>query len=469
MPLRPDTDTLTRRRGRRRRGILVLFLLAALAVVAMGAFRTGPAPSIAIDPSVRAIGRTTAIGVTVREPSRGIAGVHVEIVQGAATFQLADEKLTTPAPWNPLARGTVERTLRLEIGKNALPGLAEGEAKLRVVARPSPAWLRAGKAAEAEVSLPVRLVPPALSLLSTQHYVTQGGAEAVVYRVGATSVRDGIEVGDWFFPGYPLPGGAGDERFALFAAPYDLADGNAIRLLAADEVGNEARLPFVDRYSPLAPHEDEIRLEDAFLARVVPEIFAQTPSLVDRGSLLENYLEINRDLRRANAAELRQLATRTRPQFLWKAAFLALPGGQVMSSFADRRTYFYGGREVDRQDHLGFDLASVARADVPAANSGIVVLARYFGIYGNTVVIDHGYGLMSLYAHLSSIAVTEGAEVKRGQVLGKSGATGLAGGDHLHFTFLLQGLPVRPVEWWDAHWIRDRIGRKLGDALPFGG
>lgn len=469
MPLRPDTDTLTRRRGRRRRGVLVLLLLAALAVVAVGAFRTGPAPSISIEPSARAIGRATTIGVTVREPSRGIAGVRIELVQGAATFQLTDESLATPAPWNPLARGTVERVYHPEIGKNALPGLAQGEATLRVVARPSPAWLRSGQPAAAELTLPVRLVPPTLSLISTQHYVTQGGAEAVVYRVGPTAVRDGVEAGDWFFPGYPLPGGAEGDHFALFGAPYDLADGGAIRLLVADDVGNEARLAFVDRFSPLAPREDDIRLEDDFLARVVPEIFAQTPSLQDRGSLLENYLEVNRDLRRANAAELRQVATRTRPQFLWRAAFLALPGGQVMSSFADRRTYFYGGREVDRQDHLGFDLASVARADVPAANSGVVVLARYFGIYGNTVVVDHGYGLMSLYAHLSSIAVAEGAEVKRGQVLGKSGATGLAGGDHLHFTFLLNGLPVRPIEWWDAHWIRDRIVRKLGDALPFGG
>ena len=200
---------------------------------------------------------------------------------------------------------------------------------------------------------------------------------------------------------------------------------------------------------------------------MVGEIRAETPDLADAGGLLENYLAINRDLRAANARELDGLAATTAPSFLWNAPFLALPGGQVMSSFADRRTYFYGGREVDRQDHLGFDLASVARADVPAANAGVVVLARFFGIYGNTVVVDHGYGLMSLYAHLSSIAVAPGDRVQRGAVLGRSGATGLAAGDHLHFSFLLQGLPVRPAEWWDPHWIEDRLKRKLGAALPF--
>jgi murein DD-endopeptidase MepM/ murein hydrolase activator NlpD len=103
----------------------------------------------------------------------------------------------------------------------------------------------------------------------------------------------------------------------------------------------------------------------------------------------------------------------------------------------------------------------VARTPVPAANRGVVRLARYFGIYGNTVVIDHGLGLMSLSAHLSSIEVTEGQSVERGERIGRTGATGLAGGDHLHFTALVHGMPVNPIEWWDPKWIRDRITSKL--------
>ena len=96
-----------------------------------------------------------------------------------------------------------------------------------------------------------------------------------------------------------------------------------------------------------------------------------------------------------------------------------------------------------------------------------MVQARYFGIYGNCVVIDHGYGLLSLYGHLSSISVEEGQAVERYETIGRSGETGLAGGDHLHFTILLHGLPVNPQEWWDAHWIHDRLKLKLGAALPF--
>jgi murein DD-endopeptidase MepM/ murein hydrolase activator NlpD len=139
----------------------------------------------------------------------------------------------------------------------------------------------------------------------------------------------------------------------------------------------------------------------------------------------------------------------------------------VTSAFADRRSYTYGGQQVDQQTHLGFDLAVTRNTPVPAANDGVVVLARYFGIYGNAVVLDHGYGIMSLYAHLATTAVARGQSVARGDILGRTGATGLAGGDHLHFTILVQGLPVNPTEWWDARWIRDHLVRPLGPAFPF--
>ena len=237
--------------------------------------------------------------------------------------------------------------------------------------------------------------------------------------------------------------------------------------MARDDVGNESTASFVDSFQAKAVKTDTIRLSDAFMAKVVPAILAQTPSLTDQGDLLSNYLMINGDLRKRNGEKLIELAGDSVPQFLWSRRFMQMRNAQVRSSFADRRTYVYEGSAVDEQDHLGFDLASTRMADLQSANDGIVVLARYFGIYGNAVIIDHGYGLMSLYGHLSSIEVEAGQAVERGQVIGRTGETGLAGGDHLHFTMLLQGLPVNPREWWDGHWIHDRIGLKLGPAFEF--
>ncbi len=468
-PIAPDTDSLrSRTRRARARLLLTLTFLVVATVVLLGGLRRGPDPKISVRPERTAIGRQAPVEIEVTEPSRGFARVEAELVQGANRIALLSESFPTPPGWKLWSRGLAAKVWKLDIGKNTQPSLVEGPATLRVTATPAPAWFRAGEAAIVEVDLPVRLTPPALGLLSMQHYVAQGGSEAVVYQVGASSVRDGVEVGERFFPGFRLPGAPDGQRFALFAIPWDMGDTSKVRLVAADEVDNRSTLPFVDQFFPHPLQTDDIQLDDKFLGKVVPEILAQTPDAPDAGSLLQNYLWINRELRQKNAAELATLAAASPQSFLWRAPFLALPGGQVMSSFADRRSYVYGGREVDTQTHLGFDLASVARADVPAANDGVVVLAKYLGIYGNTVVVDHGYGLMSLYAHLSSISTSVGASVRRGQPLGQSGATGLAGGDHLHFSFLLQGLPVRPAEWWDAHWIEDRLKRKLGAALPYG-
>jgi murein DD-endopeptidase MepM/ murein hydrolase activator NlpD len=313
----------------------------------------------------------------------------------------------------------------------------------------------------------VRLSPPELSVLSTHNYVTQGGAAVVVYRAGESSVDDGVQAGEWFFPGHPLPGGGPADRFCLFGVPWGLDDPALIRLAATDDVLNRAELGFVDRFFPKPPARDSIRLSESFMARVVPEILRRTPELADQGDLLENYLQVNRELRRTNAAALVDLAASSAPDFLWNQPFLPFPNAKVMSAFADQRTYLFEGREVDQQTHLGYDLASIAQSPVPAANRGIVLLARYFGIYGNTVVLDHGYGLMSLYSHMSTIDVEEGQTVERGAALGRTGATGLAGGDHLHFTTMVMGMPVNPTQWWDPGWIRDRVARKLGQALPF--
>jgi murein DD-endopeptidase MepM/ murein hydrolase activator NlpD len=362
----------------------------------------------------------------------------------------------------PGARTQADR-LRVDVGRDAVPGLVEGDALVRVVAERAGTWLRHPGPAVKEIRLPVRLTSPALALLSSQHYVAQGGSGVVVYRAGATAVRHGVRAGSSFFPGAPLPGGGKEDRLALFGVPWDLEDPSGLRLVAEDDAGNAAELAFVDRFFPKPPARDTIALDDAFLGKVVPEIRAQTPRLEDRGSLLDDYLQINRDLRKRNAEELLALGPRSAGAFLWTEPFLPLRNAKVMSAFADQRTYLYGGR-VDAQTHLGFDLAVVAHTPVPAANRGVVLIARYFGIYGNSVVVDHGLGLGTLYAHLSSIEVKEGQTVERGTVLGRTGATGLAGGDHLHFTTLVRGMPVNPVEWWDGAWIRDRVAAKIGPA-----
>ncbi len=445
------------------RTVLVIALVV-VAVVALASLRVGDTPRIRIEPAQKGIGARTPVDVHVAAAGRGLAGVRVELVQGDRR-QVVAEKDYTPRPawafWGPR---TEEDTLHVEVGRDTVEHLESGDATVRVVAERAGTWVRHPAPAVEEVTLPVRLTPPSLQVISNQHYVTQGGSEVVVFRVGETAVKSGVQAGDWWFPGFPLPGGGAAERFALFAVPYDVDDLAKVRLVAVDDVGNRAETGFIDRFTRKPPSEGEIQLTDGFMNRVVPEIVSNTPGFPDQGGVLENYVYINRELRKKNRAELKRLAGASVHEFLWHQPFLPMPNGKVMSPFATHRTYVYQDRKVDEEYHLGYDLASVQQAAVPAANRGKVVHAGFLGIYGNAVILDHGYGLLSLYGHLSSIDVQEGQMVERGQQIGHTGSTGLAGGDHLHFGIVLDGLPVNPVEYWDRHWLTDRLSRKLGDA-----
>jgi murein DD-endopeptidase MepM/ murein hydrolase activator NlpD len=444
----------------------LLIALAALGFLALAAFRAGGAPEVSVESDRPAIGRRTRVTVKAAEPGRGLASLEVELVQGTRRETLAERHYAPRSPWAFWGPRTTRDELAVEVGRDVQPALAAGEATIHVTAGRARSWLRTPEPVVRELTLPVRLTPPALSVLSIQNYAAQGGSGVVLYRVGETSARDGVKAGDWWSPGTALAGGGPRDRFALYAVPYTLESPRDIRVVAEDDVGNRTEQSFVDRYfeHPLG-HEQLVVSED-FMNKVVPEILSHTPDLADQGDLLKNFLQINGELRRRNAAALHELAARSQPQFLWNASFQPQPNAKVMSAFADRRTYLHEGREVDRQDHLGFDLASLRGAAVPASNAGVVLLADYFGIYGNTVVLDHGHGLMTLYAHLSAVDAAAGQTVERGQSIGRTGQTGLAGGDHLHFTVLLHGYPVTPVEWWDAKWIRDRVALKLGSALP---
>ena len=450
-----------------RRILLLLIVLAGLAFVARATFRTGGEPVIDIRPAAPAIGKRTGVEIEVSEPTRGLVSIDVEVVQGDRAVGLASKRWSPASAWALSGKKTEREVVRVEVGRETVKSLQQGSAILRVTAGRAGTWLRNPGPVRKELTLPVRLTPPSVQLLSSFTYVSQGGSEAVVYRVGETATRSGVRAGEWFFPGYPLPGGAPNDRFALFAVPYDMESASGVQLVASDEIGNESTRSFIDKFFPTKLQRDTIPLNDAFMNKVVPEILSQTPELTDRGALLENFLQINRDLRRTNNATLRELASSSKPGFLWSHKFQLLDNAAIKARFADRRSYVYQGKTVDQQDHLGLDIAKTRSVPVPAANDGVVVLAKYFGIYGNAVVVDHGFGLMSLYGHLSSIDVKEGQAVRRGESLGRTGETGLAGGDHLHFTLLLHGLAVTPIEWIDGHWIHDRIAAKLGSAMRF--
>lgn len=182
-----------------------------------------------------------------------------------------------------------------------------------------------------------------------------------------------------------------------------------------------------------------------------------------QGDFIDKYLFANSTVRKQNNAKISELCMNPNPERLWKDKFGRMPGSS-RAGFADHRTYKYKGNAVDHQVHLGMDIASTRRADVRSANSGVVKFADYLGIYGNMVLVDHGQGVYSLYSHLSQINVNPGDSVDPKTVLGLTGTTGMAGGDHLHFSMLVHGVFVTPKEWWDQHWVEVTIEEPITDS-----
>jgi murein DD-endopeptidase MepM/ murein hydrolase activator NlpD len=433
--------------------MVVLALVVAGALFVLVRMLFAPRPQIALAAPFDVVGRNAPLALDIKD-EHGLKHVRVSVRQGDQELVVHEETFDPPRPqaqvrWMPAQ----EKRLRLK----------EGPGKLVATAR-NASWgnFFKGKTATLEKDFTARLVPPRLEVLTTQHYVNQAGCDLIVYRVTPPDAESGVVVGSHFFKGVPMPGAKQPGTFfSIFAFPYDVERGTPIRLRARDEAQNESLANFNVRVFPKQFRTRTLALDDAFLQKVVPEIMSQTPGLQDQGDLLKNYLQINRDLRQQNNQELAALAAKSKPEFGWREPFQQLAGSQVEAAFADHRIYTYNGEEVDRQDHLGYDLATTAQAPITASNDGEVVKAEFFGIYGNTVVIDHGHGLLSLYGHLSSYEVKPGDRVKKGQTLGRSGATGLAGGDHLHFSMIYRDTQVTPTEWWDSHWLQDRIYAKL--------
>jgi murein DD-endopeptidase MepM/ murein hydrolase activator NlpD len=452
----------------------ILLALVALLLLALGGLwiyaGLGGPPVVTIDKPATVIGQAGKLEAVVSTSGGKLTELTAALEQNGKTLPLFS--LTQPGG-GVLQQEAADRVrLTRGIGRAALPELRSGKARVTVTAtRTGPFGLRTltGSAAR---DVEVRLEPPRVAVISMHHFVNHGGAEAVVYRVTPADVASGVKVGEDEYPGFPLSGAgvAADPalHIAYFALLYDQDTNTPFTVYARDEAGNTATTPLDARVFPKNFRRSRIEVTPQFLQRTIPAILQNTRGFTatQPDDLVQSFLEVNRDLRRQNAEQIASYAKKTSPEQLWSGAFLQLGNSQVESLFADHRTYFYEGKEIDQQVHLGFDLASTSAVPVVASNRGKVLHADYLGIYGNCVILDHGMGVQTLYAHLSSLDVKPGDMVDKGQALGRSGMTGLAGGDHLHFTVLVSGHPVNAVEWWDAHWIEDRVTRKIREAVP---
>ena len=427
-----------------RKAILAVILLVIVVPIVIVVARSAT-PSIDFPAPVNTIGQVTPISVHATDP-RGVRNISATVEQNGASYpvwRLAQPSNVKEATWNFTA------------GVKTTPQLKDGKAKL-IVEATSNDLLR--RSARIEQDLTVVTQPPSVSVDSEQHYIYIGMADLATFNVSGAYTSAGVRVGDQSYRAWPMPGGK-PGMFSLFAFAWNMPQSTIPLVFASNGAGNDVTSPITIIFPKKEqPHYTvhDLQVSEAFMQKVVGEL---DPN--GSGDLVARFVRINTEMRKSNNKTLSDLRFRTADHFLFTEPFARQSHSQAEATFADLRNYVYQGKRIDQQVHLGYDLAVTQHVGVEASNDGRVVWAAPLGIYGNCIVLDHGYGLQTIYGHMSHFDVHEGDMVKRGQVMGQSGMTGMAGGDHIHFAMQLDGVQIDPKEWWDPHWIQDHITKRI--------
>jgi len=447
-------------------GRLPAFVLLVLIIVLLllgGAYFLAPrfereAPQVGFAPDSDIIGLGT-VEIRVADQGAGLKSVTATLSAGGVEHTLASEQYAQPV---------AEMKIPVALSSK-LAGIKEGPATLRVSARDASLWnFFHGNEIAVEKKLTIDITPPTVEVIADDRYVSFGGVGAIVYKASADTATSGVRLGDYFFPGFQgqikdHP----DHYFTLFAHPYNAPAATRAQLVATDKAGNSKAVPLAYELKDVKYKKSTIAVSDAFLQNKIAPLLGDVAAR--QGAPKDVFVAVNKGLRKENEDKIAAITKKATPSMLWKGAFSQLSNSKVEANFADERTYTYNNEPINVAYHLGYDLSVTKHYPVEAANSGAVAYTGDLGIYGNAVILDHGLGLFTLYGHLSSIDVKAGDPVKQRQIIGRTGETGLAAGDHLHYGVYLDGVAILPVEWWDPKWIADNIEPKLegktGEAI----
>ena len=429
--------------------ILVILIIAGLCWLYFNNYLERENPTIRINRDISAIGKNKKIEVTFSDLKSGLAQISVEVIQDDKGHILSSQKITS--------RGVKQKDLSLALDTTALK-IHDGPAVIKFSARDHSLFRNKTILSQ---SVKIDTIPPQITILNSVNYANQGGTCLITYRISKPVTGTGVYVNDYYTPGYTLFIDNKPISLTYFAIPISATRSKTkMFVYATDDAGNEAKVSLPCQIKEKKFRADKMNLGESFLQQKMPEFQAANPTLQGK-TPLEVFVYINGQMRDDNFRTIQNVCQKSAPQKLWEGTFLRLPRAKPMALFGDKRTYLVGGKAVASSLHVGVDLASTANAPIEAANGGVVVFAGPLGIYGNAVIIDHGLGIFSLYGHMSSIEATVGKTVKKEEIIGHTGMTGMAGGDHLHFSIIVGGQFVNPQEWWDQHWIENNITRKL--------
>lgn len=461
-------------------GLLMLSVLSTLGVLGWnrlsGGFLERAKPLIEIAEAPRGIGvAPVALKIILSDVDAGLDEVVVRTRQKQQVREVLKRSLG----------GQKRAEVAIEFPGDK-SGLQEGAVSIEIRAFDRSFW---SNQSELVVPLPIDYRRPRLEIVTTQHNARAGGSQLVFYKAHDESLAlSGVKVGAHAFLGYPARGLDSElDDPKLFVAIYGLDVGqeiesSAVRLFAEDVVGNATALPFYNKIQPRGGRTNEIELTDAFLegqvaslsdanlakiesaARAAGESIAFTSPKGGSERLLEKFKLLSGNLRRLNELEIRALLKESRFERRWSGPF-TLPRGTFGARFGERLVYTRSGEAVDRSMSYGYEMLTGREpSEVGALNDGIVLFADNFGVYGNTVGLDHGLGLVSVYAGLERATVRQGESITAGQTIGISGRSGLSRGPGYLLQLRLHGVPVDPLEWWERGWYEAHINGKVAEV-----
>ncbi|MDR1856871.1 MAG: M23 family metallopeptidase [Desulfovibrio sp.] len=429
-------------------GMLTVVLLVVLGAIAFSFLKDMDGPTIVIAPATGKVSAASVLRIELDDPS-GIRSI---------TAGVRKNNVFSPLYSRHYDSYDLHRVVELSF-RDA--NLREGAFDLEIRATDgSMAGFGQGNTRTLQIPMRYDLQPPRISVKTLPPHIRRGGSAVVRYGVDEEVSESGILIQGYFVPGFLQQDGS---YVCFFPFPYTMTAKDfksSVEIMATDLAGNVTRSRLTVVTLERVFKNDTLEVNESFLNAVQTKLGNLAP---DAPTPLDCFLKINNDVRAENAAFLRDIGRNTVSGMLWGGAFQRLPRSASKAGFADHRFYTYQGKTIAESYHLGLDLASLRNAEVPAANNGRVVFVGNLGIYGNIVVVDHGLGVMSLYSHLSEPLVQEGAAVMKGQTIGRTGTTGLAFGDHLHFGMLVGGVEVTPLEWIDAKWIHDNVILRVTD------
>ena len=386
----------------------------------------------------------------------GLLAYKVTLKSGDESFVLADEQFALPQSVQKLELKTPKRAYAL---KNK-------EVTVTVEARDGSKWnFMSGNSATASRVLQVDKKRPYLSTIASSYRIIKGGSAVVIFKAEDDNMEEfyvetnfgkRFKAQPFYKEGYYV---------TLIAWPVT-EDTFRATIIAKDSAGNVAKssvpvIPYNKKYKV-----SHIKLSDRFLNGKVSEL-AYAYGVDDDADLIERFKFVNEDMRKSNEDVIHDLTSKVSDKMVRNFPInkmYPLKNGQVVAQFGDHRIYSYKGTEISEAYHLGLDLASNAMSPIKTQNPAIVTFAEENGIYGNMPVLYHGMGLYTIYGHCSTMMVKEGDSLRSNETIAKTGRSGYAMGDHLHFGVLVQGIEVRPQEWMDQDWIRKSITDPMREA-----